>query len=69
MNFVLWATNSSAVIPFWTLFFMFVFWFVLSIPLTIIGALFGFHEKVSTLTVINVNLNVILFLYNGFTIY
>jgi len=47
MNLVLWAKESSAAIPFSTLFVLLVLWFCVSVPLTFVGALFGFRKRVS----------------------
>lgn len=45
MNLVLWAKESSAAIPFSTLLALLVLWFCVSVPLTFIGALFGFRKR------------------------
>jgi len=50
MNLVLWAKESSAAIPFSTLLALLVLWFCVSVPLTFVGALFGFRKRVSILT-------------------
>ncbi|XP_050527570.1 transmembrane 9 superfamily member 2 [Daktulosphaira vitifoliae] len=45
MNLVLWAKVSSAAIPFTTLLALLVLWFCVSVPLTFVGALFGFRKR------------------------
>ncbi|XP_050438800.1 transmembrane 9 superfamily member 2 [Adelges cooleyi] len=45
MNLVLWAKESSAAIPFSTLLALLVLWFFVSVPLTFLGALFGFRKR------------------------
>lgn len=45
MNLVLWAKESSAAIPFSTLLALLVLWFCVSVPLTFVGALFGFRKR------------------------
>ena len=46
MNLILWVKGSSAAIPFGTLLAILAMWFGISVPLTFIGAYFGFKEKV-----------------------
>lgn len=46
MNLILWVKGSSAAIPFGTLVAILAMWFGISVPLTFIGAYFGFKEKV-----------------------
>ncbi|XP_077165287.1 transmembrane 9 superfamily member 2-like [Paroedura picta] len=45
MNLILWVKGSSAAIPFGTLVAILGMWFGISVPLTFIGAYFGFKEK------------------------
>ncbi|KAL8180817.1 UNVERIFIED_CONTAM: transmembrane 9 superfamily member 2 [Gekko kuhli] len=45
MNLILWVKGSSAAIPFGTLAAILAMWFGISVPLTFIGAYFGFKEK------------------------
>lgn len=45
MNLILWVKGSSAAIPFGTLVAILAMWFGISVPLTFIGAYFGFKEK------------------------
>lgn len=62
MNLVLWAKDSSAAVPFSTLLALLVLWFCVSVPLTFVGALFGFRKRVSILIhIIKRNL----FIYNS----
>lgn len=49
MNLILWVKGSSAAIPFGTLVAILAMWFGISVPLTFIGAYFGFKEKVGLL--------------------
>ncbi|KAM6953707.1 transmembrane 9 superfamily protein member 5 isoform 4-T4 [Aplochiton taeniatus] len=44
MNLILWAEGSSAAIPFGTLVAILALWFGISVPLTFIGAYFGFKK-------------------------
>lgn len=44
LNLVLWALGSSAAVPFGTMVALVVLWFGLSVPLTFIGAYYGFKE-------------------------
>lgn len=46
MNLILWVKGSSAAIPFGTLVAILAMWFGISVPLTFVGAYFGFKEKV-----------------------
>lgn len=64
MNLVLWTKESSAAIPFSTLFVLLVLWFCVSVPLTFIGALFGFRKRV----IFSIRYN-LLFVYNEIKIY
>ncbi|XP_053555208.1 transmembrane 9 superfamily member 2 [Bombina bombina] len=45
MNIILWAKGSSAAIPFGTLVAVLAMWFGISVPLTFVGAYFGFKER------------------------
>ncbi|XP_066437908.1 transmembrane 9 superfamily member 2-like [Eleutherodactylus coqui] len=45
MNVILWAKGSSAAIPFGTLVAVLAMWFGISVPLTFLGAYFGFKER------------------------
>ncbi|XP_062856544.1 transmembrane 9 superfamily protein member 5 [Trichomycterus rosablanca] len=46
MNLILWAKGSSASIPFGTLVAILALWFGISVPLTFVGAYFGFKKTV-----------------------
>lgn len=46
MNLILWVKGSSAAIPFGTLVAILAMWFGISVPLTFVGAYFGFKERV-----------------------
>ena len=48
LNLVLWAKQSSGAIPFTTLIALLALWFGISVPLTFIGAYFGFRKRVRT---------------------
>ena len=45
MNLVLWYEGSSAAIPFFTLVGLLALWFGVSVPLTFVGAFFGFRKR------------------------
>merc|ERR1711981_884002 len=45
MNLVLWYEDSSAAIPFLTLVALLALWFCVSVPLTFVGAFFGFRKR------------------------
>jgi len=45
MNLILWVKKSSAAIPFSTLIAVLALWFGISVPLTFIGAYFGYKKK------------------------
>lgn len=45
LNLMLWAKGSSAAIPFTTLIALLALWFGVSLPLTFIGAYFGFKKR------------------------
>ncbi|XP_036380116.1 transmembrane 9 superfamily member 2-like [Megalops cyprinoides] len=45
MNLILWAEGSSAAIPFGTLVAVLALWFGISVPLTFVGAYFGFKKQ------------------------
>lgn len=47
MNLILWGEGSSAAVPFTTLVALLALWFGVSVPLTFIGAYFGFRKRVS----------------------
>ena len=55
LNLVLWAKQSSGAIPFTTLIALLALWFGISVPLTFIGAYFGFRKRVSE------NINICMF--------
>nr|XP_029506628.1 transmembrane 9 superfamily member 2-like [Oncorhynchus nerka] len=44
MNLILWGEGSSAAMPFGTLVAILALWFCISVPLTFIGAYFGFKK-------------------------
>lgn len=46
LNLILWAKGSSAAIPFFTLVGLLAMWFGVSLPLTFVGAYFGFKKRV-----------------------
>ncbi|KAI4897301.1 hypothetical protein NFI96_024670 [Prochilodus magdalenae] len=46
MNLILWVEGSSAAIPFGTLVAILGLWFGISVPLTFVGAFFGFKKAV-----------------------
>ena len=48
LNLMLWAKGSSAAIPFSTLLALLALWFGISVPLTFVGAYFGFKKRVSS---------------------
>lgn len=45
MNLILWGAGSSAAIPFFTLVAILALWFGISVPLTFIGAYFGYKKR------------------------
>ncbi|XP_063288071.1 transmembrane 9 superfamily member 2-like [Pelobates fuscus] len=45
MNIILWQKGSSAAIPFGTLVAILAMWFGISVPLTFLGAYFGFKQR------------------------
>jgi len=45
LNLVLWVMGSSAAIPFGTLVALLALWFCVSVPLTFVGAYFGFKKQ------------------------
>lgn len=47
MNLVLWDEESSGAVPFSTLVAILALWFGVSVPLTFVGAYFGFRKRVS----------------------
>lgn len=48
MNLVLWSKGSSAAVPFSTLVGLLALWLLVSVPLTFVGAFFGFRKRVNT---------------------
>lgn len=46
MNLVLWGEGSSGAVPFSTLIALLALWFGVSVPLTFVGAYFGFRKRV-----------------------
>ncbi|EGD73981.1 transmembrane 9 superfamily member 2 [Salpingoeca rosetta] len=44
LNLLLWAEHSSAALPFGTLVVLAVLWFFISVPLTFVGAYFGYKK-------------------------
>jgi transmembrane 9 superfamily protein 2/4 len=48
MNLILWSKGSSAAVPFTTLIALLALWFGVSVPLTFVGAYFGFRKRVWT---------------------
>lgn len=61
MNLILWGEGSSAAIPFGTLVAILALWFCISVPLTFIGAYFGFKKNVSVFLDIHIDYSVIIF--------
>lgn len=55
MNLVLWSKGSSGAVPFSTLVALLALWFFVSVPLTFVGAYFGFRKRVS--------IKILLFMY------
>lgn len=45
MNLVLWSKGSSAAVPFGTLVGLLALWLLVSVPLTFVGAFFGFRKR------------------------
>ena len=50
LNLILAYKGSSAAIPFSTLVALLALWFLVSVPLTFVGAFFGFRKRVGALT-------------------
>ena len=48
LNLIFWGVGSSAAIPFSTLVALLALWFGVSVPLTFVGAYFGFKKRVGT---------------------
>lgn len=48
MNLVLWSKGSSGAVPFSTFLALLALWFGVSVPLTFVGAYFGFRKRVSS---------------------
>ncbi|TPX36648.1 hypothetical protein SmJEL517_g01326 [Synchytrium microbalum] len=46
LNFFLWGAQSSSAVPFGTMFALIVMWFLVSAPLTFVGAFFGFRHPI-----------------------
>lgn len=46
LNLILWAKGSSAAVPFTTLIALLFLWFGISLPLTFVGAYFGFKKRI-----------------------
>jgi len=46
LNLILWIKGSSAAVPFGTLVALLALWFGISVPLTFVGAYFGFKKPV-----------------------
>lgn len=46
MDLVLWGEGSSAAVPFSTLVALLALWLCVSVPLTFVGAYFGFTKRV-----------------------
>lgn len=46
MNLILWSKGSSGAVPFSTLIALLALWFGVSVPLTFVGAYFGFRKRV-----------------------
>lgn len=47
MNLILWTKGSSGAVPFSTLIALLALWFCVSVPLTFVGAYFGFRKRVN----------------------
>lgn len=47
MNLILWSKGSSGAVPFSTLIALLALWFGVSVPLSFVGAYFGFRKRVS----------------------
>lgn len=45
LNLILWGKGSSAAVPFTTLIALLALWFGISVPLTFVGAYFGFKKR------------------------
>ncbi|MCL4129671.1 UNVERIFIED_CONTAM: hypothetical protein GTU68_017227 [Idotea baltica] len=45
MNLMLWYKGSSAAVPFTTLLALLALWFLVSVPLTFVGAFFGYRKR------------------------
>lgn len=46
LNLILWVNGSSAAVPFTTLIALLFLWFGISLPLTFVGAYFGFKKRI-----------------------
>ena len=47
LNLLVWVNGSSAAVPFSTLVALLALWFFISVPLTFVGAYFGYKKRVS----------------------
>lgn len=47
LNLIMWGEGSSAAVPFTTLIALLALWFGISVPLSFVGAYFGFKKRVS----------------------
>lgn len=56
MNLILWGEGSSAAMPFGTLVAILALWFCISVPLTFLGAYFGFKKTVSKYLYLSIQL-------------
>ena len=45
MNLILWGEGSSAAIPFTSLIVVLLLWFGISVPLTFLGAFYGYKQR------------------------
>lgn len=61
MNLILWSKGSSGAVPFSTLIALLALWFGVSVPLSFVGAYFGFRKRVSIFFLLITNNNLIPF--------
>lgn len=62
MNSVMWSKGSSGAVPFTTLLALLGLWFGVSVPLTFVGAYFGFRKRVNVaLTTVNLVRNMLFY--------
>lgn len=47
LNLFVWAKGSSGAVPFGTMLALVVIWFVISVPLSVVGSWLGFRQRVS----------------------